>query len=109
MKRHDTHMDQLELRRRPSGGYLKGKKAIPMDFSTRDHSNPEIRTVYLDGWWEPRRLTYHQTQERIHRGTSRRCTRCLGSGHYFGQRCQTCSGWGVNMVLRGHHDLPKST
>jgi hypothetical protein len=80
-----------------------------MEFSSRDHSNPERRIVYLGGEWRPRRMTYHQTQERIHRGTPRKCTRCLGSGHYFGNRCEVCSGWGVNMILRGHRDLRKST
>jgi len=90
-------LDQIEMRRRP------------MNLRPRDHSNPELRFHYVDGLWKPRKLTYHQTQERIHRGVSRKCTRCLGSGHYFNAQCEVCSGWGVNMVMRGHYDLSKST
>ena len=79
-----------------------------MEFTVRALPNPEVRQIYINGEWHERRLTYKQTQDRIHLNVTRPCTRCLGSGHYFDAQCETCSGWGENMIIRGFRDVPKS-
>jgi hypothetical protein len=80
-----------------------------MNTTSRSHANPEIKLRFIEHGWTPVKLSYRATQNRIHRNVTRTCTRCLGSGHYFNHRCETCSGWGVLMVLRGHNDIRRST
>lgn len=78
-------------------------------FSARAHQNPEKRLVFERGRWLPSTLHYTTVQRRLRHNRTRPCTRCLGSGLYFDDVCELCSGWGELMVIKDNHDVRKSS